>query len=108
MDGSRGLLRTRAFVLAVDVIVLIVFGWAFLLIVHGFLMGFIRLSPYWEPAYHFYTTIIQGNSESVEISQLSITNSAMHFSTSVVMAGVLIGFGILIREGYCSQNFFCQ
>jgi hypothetical protein len=104
------LYRIFIFVIVADLIAL-VFGFAFLLIVQGLLMGFVRVAFYWQPAYKLLIRVADAHNISPILSRPSIRwwqyiTIGINLGLSLVL--IVVGIWLLFRTGFCDQNLICM
>jgi hypothetical protein len=104
------LYRIFAFAIVAELVAL-VFGFAFLLIMNGLLMGFIRIAIYWQPAYRLLIRVVGVHNTSPVLSPPYIRwwqyiTLSIHMGLRIVLIGV--GIWILFRTGFCGQNLICM
>jgi hypothetical protein len=104
------LFRIFAFAILVDLIALVL-GFAFLLIMNGLLMGFIRIAIYWQPAWKLLIRFLGIQNTSTVLSPPNIRwwqyiTISIHVGLRITLIGV--GIWMLHRTGFCGQNLICM
>jgi hypothetical protein len=105
----RSILRLCGAILATEIAALAL-GFAFFLIVHGLIIGVIKLARYWRPAFIVFTSITGAIDTPPAFTRFPIGPcTAINLILWGVTALASIGLGIwmLLSSGFCAQSLIC-
>jgi hypothetical protein len=106
---SKSLLRLIGIMVLLDVSALVA-GIAFFMIVHGALLGIRWSAPYWKFTRNIFVKASGFPETNILLNKNQITwwqGINLLLKAATVFAFLILGLWILVRNGFCEQNFIC-
>ena len=108
-DISKSLLRLIGIMVLLDVSALVA-GISFFMIVHGALLGIRWSAPYWKFTRNIFVKVSGFPETNILLNNNQITwrqGINLLVKAATVVAFLILGVLILVRNGFCGQNFIC-
>jgi hypothetical protein len=108
-DISKSLLRLMGIMVLLDVSALVA-GISFFMIVHGALLGIRWSAPYWKFSRNIFVKASGFPETNILLNKNQITwwqGINLLLKAVTVVALLILGLWILVRNGFCGQNFIC-